>query len=573
MHLQGLGRLAIILLGAVVLLGALPGSAEDGEESLAAVREVGTKDLGERGELVIPSLDLSDAELPVVLRAIAKFSGLNIIASEDVRGKVSLFWENVTVRNALDAILTTNDYSYIRRGNVVYVLPEAKLGEDRVKTVTRVYFLQYLDAAEVEESLREVFGSQGSGGGGGSSGAGKTISSNVSSNSILITDTPEQVDKIVALLEEIDRPFKQVRIETRLIEMRYNVGQQLGIDWTYFEQGSPQNQLDINTAPFDFATGLTQAAGMFQFGLIRDGGKTLSGYIQAHNKSNNVRVLANPAVTVLHNTKALIEITNDIPYVEANISQGVITESVSFKTTGITLEVTPRINDEGDIIMWVKPTQQIAGPRVILQNSNAFPVDKRSVQTELRVPDNTTIVIGGLRSSETENTRVKVPMLGDIPFLGALFTRKEDSVVETDLLLFVTPRIVSDYLLSDKEVKDYNEFDNIGENLKKVIEEREKKEREQEERRLSREARNALLEQRRQEWNERRGGASAGSVDFEIEEESLSPTSSSSSSSPQPAPITASRFDWEGDWALEEGSNEIIVRGDSMLSAPSAAGR
>lgn len=574
MHLHGLGHLAILLLGAVVLLVAPAGSAQDSEESPASIKDVGTKDLGEQGEMVIPALDLSDAELTVVLRAIAKFSGLNIITSEDVGGKVSLFWENVTVRNALDAILTTNDYSYIRRGNVVYVLPEAKLGEDRVKTITRVYFLQYLDAAEVEESLREVFGSQGSGGGGGgSASAGKTISSNVSSNSILITDTPEQVDKIVALLEEIDRPFKQVRIETRLIEMRYNMGQQLGIDWTYFEQGSPQNQLDINTAPFDFASGLSQAAGMFQFGLIRDGGKTLSGYLQAHNNSNNVRVLANPAVTVLHNTKALIEITNDIPYVEANISQGVITESVSFKTTGITLEVTPRINDEGDIIMWVKPTQQIAGPRVVLQNSNAFPVDKRSVETELRVPDNTTIVIGGLRSSETENTRVKVPMLGDIPFLGALFTRKEDSVVETDLLLFVTPRIVSDYLLSEKEVKNYNEFDNLTENLKRVIEEREKKEREKEERRLSREARNALLEQRRerQEREQRGWTPPAESVDSELEEGELSPTSSSSS--PEEAPITASRFDWEGDWALEEGSNEIIVRGDSMLSAPSAAGR
>jgi len=104
--------------------------------------------------------------------------------------------------------------------------------------------------------------------------------------------------------------------------------------------------------------------------------------------------------------------------IEANISQGTITESVSYQETGITLEVTPRINDQGDITMKVRPTQRIAGARVVLQNSSAFPIDTRTVETELRVPDSATFVIGGLRSNDVNKTHQKVPLLGDIPILG-----------------------------------------------------------------------------------------------------------------------------------------------------------
>lgn len=540
----------ILIVGAVWLIRFPEGARAQEEVSLSpAMASVGTKDLGARGEKIIPSMDLSDAELTVVLRAIARFSGLNIIASDEVVGKVSLYLEDVSVRSALDAILTTNNYGYIYRDNVVYVLPAARLGEDRVRTITRVYFLQYLNAVEVEESLSQVF--SGSGAGGAQAG-GSPISSNPSSNSIIITDTPDQVEKIVALLEEIDRPFKQVRIDSRLVEFRIDVNQQLGIDWTYFEQGSEQNRLDINLSPWDRATGMTRSAGMFQFGLVRDGGKTLQGFIQANEDANNVRILANPSVTALHNTKAIIRITNDIPYVEANISQGVITESVSFRETGITLEVTPRINDEGNIIMKVRPSQKIAGPRIILQNSNAFPVDERSVETELRIPDNTTVVIGGLRSSETGKTRQKVPGLGDIPVLGAIFTRRLDTMVQTDLLLFITPSIVQDHRLTQKEEKNFNAFEQINRQLHRTIEEDDRRIQEDEERRLQREARRAERQQQRE---------SAVQQPEPIREPVHVPVEPM----PEPESVLLPKRDWEGDWSSPQ-SDAIAVQGQPAVT-------
>ena len=550
MHRHFFGQLALILFGGMLFCTVVTVSAQPVDNSMTPGEEVGSKDLGERGRKIIPSLDLYDAELPVVLRAIAKFSGLNIIASDDVEGKVSLYLENVSVQSSLEAILTTNGFAYIHKDNVVYVLPAEKLGEDKVKTVTRVFFLQYLDAAEVEDSLSEVF-SGGSGGGGGGGGS-SPIAANPSSNSIIITDTPDQVEKIIALLTEIDRPFKQVRIESHLIEVKFGYDKEFGVDWSYFEEGSQaDNRADVNLTSLGRDLAMQQAAGFYQFGLVRDGGKTLTGFIQAEQQDNDVKILANPSVTALHNVKAVIRITNDIPYVEANVSQGVITESVNFRETGITLEVTPRINDEGFINMRVKPTQKIAGPRIILQNSNAFPVDERSVETELRVPDTATVVIGGLRSSELNETRQKVPILGDIPLLGAMFKRSLDNIVQSELLLFITPTIVKDFDLSEKEQKKLDEFEKMNKELHKKVLEREQ-------RQLKQEEREANAEKRREERELQRA-----EKELMQEENKQRPY--------KPGQWHDVSLDWEGQWAVSASKNNmeqgIAVEGDASLLA------
>jgi len=545
MHRRFIGRAAAILVGGVLMLVASASGAQPDSASAAITQEIGSKDLGERGQRILPSLDLYDAELGVVLRAIAKFSGLNIIASDDVSGKVTLYLENVSVKSALDAILTTNGYAYVYKENVVYVLPAEQLGEDKVKTITRVHFLQYLDAAEVEQSLTEVFS------GGGGSGGGSPIAANPSSNSIIITDTPDQVEKIIALLNEIDRPFKQVRIESRLVELKYGYDEELGIDWTYYDSGSPDNRVDINLTPQDYASGLTSIAGMYQFGLVRDGGKTLMGFLQAEGQSNNIKILANPSVTALHNVKAIIKITNEIPYVEANVSQGTVTESVAYKETGITLEVTPRINDEGFINMRVRPSQRTAGPRVILQNSNAFPIDERSVETELRVPDASTVVIGGLRSSETVKTRQKVPVLGDVPVLGNLFKRRLDTTTQTELLLFITPTVVKDFVLEAQEQKHYDQFDKMNSSLK----EEQKKEEEAE---IERRKRELESERKREERELKRAREERAKEVSRLEKEAPAT---------QPAEPQAAK--WEGEWAVSDSTGEgLKVEADQVVSQP-----
>ncbi len=545
MHRRFIGRAAAILVGGVLMLVASASGAQPDLASAAITQEIGSKDLGERGQRILPSLDLYDAELGVVLRAIAKFSGLNIIASDDVTGKVTLYLENVSVKSALDAILTTNGYAYVYKENVVYVLPAEQLGEDKVKTITRVHFLPYLDAAEIEQSLTEVFS------GGGGSGGGSPIAANPSSNSIIITDTPDQVEKIIALLNEIDRPFKQVRIESRLVELKYGYDEELGIDWTYYDSGSPDNRVDINLTPQDYASGLTSIAGMYQFGLVRDGGKTLMGFLQAEGQSNNIKILANPSVTALHNVKAIIKITNEIPYVEANVSQGTVTESVAYKETGITLEVTPRINDEGFINMRVRPSQRTAGARVILQNSNAFPIDERSVETELRVPDASTVVIGGLRSSETVKTRQKVPVLGDVPVLGNLFKRRLDTTTQTELLLFITPTVVKDFGLEAQEQKHYDQFDKMNSNLK----EEQKKEEEAE---IERRKRELESERKREERELKRAREERAKEVSRLEKEAPAT---------QPAEPQAAK--WEGEWAVSDSTGEgLKVEADQVVSQP-----
>lgn len=601
-HDIGSGWAIWIVLGVFLLFGITARAEQIDPETQGYLGNMGTKDLGPRGERVIPSLDFSDASLTDVLRAIAKFSGLNIVASHNVQGSVSVFLKDVTVRSALNAILGTNGYSYIHRDNVVYILPASALGEDTVKLITRVYFLQYLDAEEVANSLTSKGGGSGSSGqqqgasagdaanamasfmtdlmgggesagqssrgggsrgGGGGSGAGGSsngnISFNKSANAIIITDTPEEVERVVAILDELDRPFKQVQIEARLIELRLTDDFELGIDWFYFNQDSPENRGDVNLAPLDRSTGLAEAAGMFQFGWLGSAGEALNGFIQAMEQQDKMRILANPIVAALHNTTAQIRITNDIPYVEANVSQGVITESVSFKETGITLEVTPRINDQRDITMRIKPIQRIAGPRIILQNSNAFPVDERSAETELRVPDASTIVIGGLRSSETEKTLEKVPVLGDIPLLGNAFKRRLDKVVQTDLLLFVTPTIVKDYQLTPREEDRYDEFERLQRTLERNaqdirIEEqrREEKEIEKQEKQLENERKRREKKLSKQKARlEKELEAEAVRMEWEKGEDHGSQSQSTGIDEQK------TQWNWEGDWALESNKENV----------------
>lgn len=438
------------------------------------------KDLGPAGDILIPTLNFPETELSTVIRSLAKISGLNILAGKDVEGTVSCYFENVTVRDALDSILSTNGYGYIVTGNVVQVRPAKDLGEDRVETVTQVFILQYLDAEEVEESLSQAFGSSGGGAAAGAGATlGKRISSNVGANAIIVTDIPSNVSEIARVLARIDRRLKQVMIEAHLVEVGYDFERKIGIDWSVFDVDDPFDRVDVNLGNTVLPSeGMYTEALHYQFGLVQDD-FSLEAFFQFTEDHNDIRVLANPRILALHNRTAVIRIVDDLPYVESVVSQGVVTQSVLYKETGITLEVTPRINDEGMIIMRVVPSQKIPGPTIFLQGSTAFPVDERSAETELILADGNTAVIGGLRRQDMEKVVRQVPLLGDIPLLGLLFKRHQNILRESDLLLFITPHIIKeDTELTAHEQERLGKFDYVTEHAEKRmgrIEEKEAK--------------------------------------------------------------------------------------------------
>lgn len=423
------------------------------------------RDLGEKGKIIIDSLDLNEADLADVVRLLARIAGLNIITG-DLRGSVTVYLENVTVESALQAILASQGYGFLFDGNIVRVVDASKLGEDRVETITETFLLNYLPADTVADNLRKVFSGAQSG------SALSQIEANIEANAIIVVDIPRRVEEIRRLLQTLDQRFQQVEIEGRFVEISYNQDQEIGVDWKYFQD--PANTLDVNLAPG--ALNASNVAGQFKFAII-NGRDNLTGFLQALETNNDIRILADPKILALENKEATIELVDEIPFIEANVSQGVVTESVQFQQTGIRLVVTPQIAEEPEgtyVRMKLELEQRIPGPNVVLQNSVAFPIDSRHAMSELIVPDDSTVIIGGLRSNDLKYTYDKIPILGNIPLLGNAFRRRAKTDDQKELLLFVTPRVIYDHPPLDcKEQELHDKIDRVADSLETQSEWRE----------------------------------------------------------------------------------------------------
>lgn len=434
------------------------------------------RSVGPAGQKVIPHMNLNDVEMTTVLRAIAEFAGINLIVSSDGRGSglegrtVTVFWEDVTVQAALDKLLESQGYGYIYQDGIVTVLPLDRLGEEGVRTDTKVIHLQYQDAVEMAEAVSELVKS-GGGGGDGGGGSNSSVTAHEHANALIVKGTSKEIEEIEQVIESIDRRLPQILIDAKLIEMSVNYTQQIGVDFRYFNSNDPQNAFDVNLA--NGVLGDPRQAAQLTFGIIKNT-HFFTGFIQAQASSNDINVLANPQILALDNAEARIEIVDRLPYIETNVSQGVVTESVQYEEAGIFLNVRPHVTEEGLVRMHVHPMQRIAGPNIVLQNSTAFPINVREAETDLIVPDGQTVVIGGLRSQDDSVTYQKVPFLGDVPILGMFFRNKFHERGGTDLLVFITPTIIKDTMpLTEKQDKDLQKFDKME--LLKRREEQKKK--------------------------------------------------------------------------------------------------
>ncbi len=427
------------ILGAMVALALLISASlsEGGTQR-------GSKDLGDKGEILIPALDVKDAEITNVLRIVARQSGLNIVAGEEIKGKITIYLEDVTVEEALRSILYVNGYGYICEGNVVKVVPAAKVGEDVVRTVMTKYHFEYLNANDMVQVVQQMIGD-----------AGK-VAANVESNCILIEAIPERMDAILLMLDDMDKKWPQVMIEAKLVECSLTAAKEIGINWTY-NSGENTDEFLENVA-IDAAA--SRAIGAFQWGIIRDT-RNFNGVLNLYMENGDVKVLADPSILALDNREATIRIVDAIPYVETTSTNTGVSQNVAWRETGIELKVTPHITKEGFVQMRVAPNQKIAGPRINIQETSAFTVNERSAVTDLIVKDGIMVIIGGLKKQDETSTVSKIPFFGNIPLLGYFFRRINAEMRETELMLFITPHIIKDEILTEKDKKELQKIYNL----------------------------------------------------------------------------------------------------------------
>ncbi|WP_181885617.1 type IV pilus secretin PilQ [Trinickia dinghuensis] len=393
------------------------------------------------------------ADLADVLDAFSRFTGLNIVASERVRGRVSLSLTDVPWRTAFDTLLDAQGLAMSRRGNVVWVAPLAELAareRQRFETharaadleplASRTFSLSYPRADEVQRLLtapgsQRVLSKRGA------------AMADVRTNLLFVTDLRARLEQVAELIDTIDKPNRQVLIEARIVEGEHGFSRELGARLSMRsiggdasgagtaarglaggEQGRIHDLSARAIAGFEAATaGLT----LFAAGATR----LVTVELSALEAQGRGRIVSSPRVVTADRTKALVEQGTELPY-QAKIRNGV--SGVQFRRASLKLEVEPRITPRGRVILDLDISKDSVGK----PTSGGPAIDTKHVRTRVEVEDGGTVSIGGIYESQDRNDVTRVPVLGKIPLLGALFRHRAVREQRSELVVFITPRIV-----------------------------------------------------------------------------------------------------------------------------------
>ncbi len=393
------------------------------------------------------SLDLLDADLRNVLRLLADLTGTNIVIEPDVAGKVTLKVEQVPWDQVLDMILSMNDLGKEQMGNVIRIAKQSKLRQEYAQQaesirarqelaetvkdlgeLSTVYLsVSFAKPAEIAAKLAEAKSERGK------------VAVDERTSLIIYTDYPARIANARQLLARLDRPTPQVLIEARIVSLRNQVTKQLGVNFSVSASFHPSPSSLVQ----DFAVNGPQATNLFSFGLSQLINKTLLNVdleLQALETVNQLRIMASPRVLTLDNVKAVISQGTQIPYLSvSNTTSGIL--ATEFKDAVLELQVTPHITPDRKIRMTIEAKQDEPSQDVIGQQGQPG-IDTRKISTELLVDDGNVIVIGGVVRNRDSIQKKATPGLSDIPLLGRLFKTEESDIDKTELLIFISPRIV-----------------------------------------------------------------------------------------------------------------------------------
>jgi type IV pilus assembly protein PilQ len=441
------------------------------------------------------SLNFQDIEVRAVLQIIADVTELNLVASDTVQGKITLRLANVPWDQALELVLKTKGLDKRQEGNVLMVAPAAEIAErERQELSTRKQLeelaplrtdyvrVRYANAKDMFELFR---GTQGGGGGGGQgSGAGSNQSTgsvlserghaivDERTNSIIVTDTADRLEAFRRLVEQIDIPIRQVMIEARIVVANTDFRRELGIRWGGAGYGITSNddalvEFSGSTEGLDDTNGISPAnwlrggsgstnmtenkmvdlgiqnpAGSFAFSVLTDNA-FLDMELSALENTGYAEIVSQPKVITGDKQRATIENGTEIPYQEASASGATTT---SFKEAVLKLDVTPQITPDNRIIMELVINQDTVGA---INLATGIPtIDVTQLVTKVLVANGQTVVLGGVFQVEQVKNENKVPILGDLPGIGRLFKQTLSETNKRELLIFITPRIMSESLIN-----------------------------------------------------------------------------------------------------------------------------
>ncbi len=419
------------------------------------------------------SLNFQNVEVRAVLNVIADFTDLNIITSDTVAGNITLRLKDVPWDQALEIILQTRGLDSRRSGNVIWIAPRDELAtreklaleaqqqiSDLEQTRTETFQMNYQKAADVQKLLSDatqrILSKRGS------------AVVDARTNTLFVQDTPSRLEEVRKLLAKIDIPVRQVMIEARIVEANETFSRNLGARFGVIERGSGRTLGSANmtvgaelgntgqaaglvagtpslTGPglqSNFpANGLNGfSAGQFSFVLFNAAAtRVLSLEISALEADGKGKIIASPRVLTADQVEALIEQGTEIPYQQATSSGAT---AVSFRKANLALKVKPQITPDGNVTMTLDVNKDQPGATT----PAGVQINTKHVKTEVLVENGGTVVIGGIYEQNDRTDVTKIPLLGDLPVVGWLFKNTTFSTGKTELLVFITPRIVNERL-------------------------------------------------------------------------------------------------------------------------------
>ncbi len=376
------------------------------------------------------SLDFVDADISEVIRFFALKTEMNLVLADDVKGEVTIHLRNVPFDEALKTVLEQKGLIGIQHSkNVIKILDKKKM-----PTYRKTFSLQNVNATEFKDTIDKALTEDEK--------KYTTVGVADVTNALIITSTAEGIEKLSALIEELDVKKPQIRIAARIMEVDISKGVDLGIDWTVTKTFAGSDQIGDTTltgnienmaSPFSLGTPATLNIATIISGADLD--LTLKALV----KKTESRTLSNPTLVVENNRPAHIHVGDSIPYKETLVTAAGATETTKQLEIGTTLDVTPTVSPTGnqismDVDVAVKDFVGFtdAGPQTT----------DRKATTKVTISEGQTVVVGGLVTETEKGTAYQVPILGDIPILGYLFKRKETQNRALELLIFLTPHVM-----------------------------------------------------------------------------------------------------------------------------------
>jgi type II secretory pathway component GspD/PulD (secretin) len=397
------------------------------------------------------SMTMRDTELAEVMEMLSRAERINILLSGDVGGAVSFSLYDVPLSEAIRSIANAAGYAVERRNTTYFIIDRDEAGAYAASDLTeiRTFPIHYSDPAQLQTMLRPYLSDYGQ------------LTIMAENRMLTVEDTPEFIERIARLIKSVDRQPKQILIEARILEVTLNSEDSFGIDWeSFFQTGDGTGS--IGTRGLDGA-GSSRTKGLI-FKIDRTDVKLM---LSALEQDGRIRTLSSPKLLALENEEASVIVGDRRGYSVTTTINQVTSESIEFLESGVILRVTPRVDAEGRIMLDIHPEVSTG-----VVDANGIPSQATTeVTTRLLVASGETVFVGGLIKQTITENRNGVPILGRIPGLGLLFSSREQTSINTETIVVITPRVVGETVgqwSTDEEAEIDRRDESLKQNAKDI---------------------------------------------------------------------------------------------------------